>query len=71
MSESLFCLVFSGTLFLPKVNLASTLWSAAASKNVDSEQVGFVNILFAYVYHLRSKAKQLQAKQRSVYYIGK
>jgi beta-hydroxylase len=45
--------------------------SAAASKNVDSEQVGFVNVLFAYVYHLRSKAKQLKAKQRSVYYVGK
>jgi beta-hydroxylase len=45
--------------------------SAAASKNVDSEQVGFVNVLFAYVYYLRSKAKQLKAKQRSVYYVGK
>ena len=45
--------------------------SAAASKNVDSEQVGFVNVLFSYVYHLRSKAKQLKAKQRSLYYVGK
>jgi beta-hydroxylase len=45
--------------------------SAAASKNVDSEEVGFVNVLFSYVYHLRSKAKELKAKQRSVYYIGK
>jgi beta-hydroxylase len=45
--------------------------SAAASKNVDSEQVGFVNVLFGYVYHLRNKAKQLKAKQRSLYYIGK
>jgi beta-hydroxylase len=45
--------------------------SAAASKNVDSEEVGFVNVLFSYVYHLRSKAKELKAKQRSIYYIGK
>jgi beta-hydroxylase len=45
--------------------------SAAESKNVDSEHVGFVNVLFGYVYHLRNKAKQLKAKQRSVYYISK
>ena len=47
------------------------IMSAAASKNVEAEQVGFVNVLFAYVYHLRSMAKQLKAKNRSVYYITK
>jgi beta-hydroxylase len=45
--------------------------SAAASKNVDSEQEGFVNVLFAYVYHLRSMAKRLKATHRSLYYVGK
>jgi beta-hydroxylase len=40
--------------------------SVAASKNIDSKQVGFVNILFTFVYHLRSKVNY-----RSIYYIGK
>jgi beta-hydroxylase len=44
--------------------------SAAASKNVEGESVGFVNILFSYFYQLRMQTKKLKASHRSVYYAG-
>ncbi|OYY52901.1 MAG: aspartyl beta-hydroxylase [Polynucleobacter sp. 35-46-207] len=45
--------------------------SAASSQNVEGEQVGFVNVLFKYFYHLRAQAKKLKATHRQIYYIGK
>ena len=45
--------------------------SAAASKNVDGESVGFVNILFGQFYRLRMQAKKLKSTHRRVYYISK
>ncbi len=45
--------------------------SAAASKNVEDESVGFVNILFSYFYRLRMQTKKLKASHRGTYYVGK
>ena len=45
--------------------------SAAASKNVEGESVGFVNILFAYFYRLRIQTKRLKASHRGIYYLCK
>lgn len=47
------------------------IMSAAASKNVEEESVGFVNILFSYFYQLRMQTKKLKASHRGVYYTGK
>lgn len=47
------------------------IMSAASSQNVEGEQVGFVNVLFKYFYHLRAQAKKLKASHRSVYYLSK
>lgn len=47
------------------------IMSAAASKNVEDESVGFVNILFSYFYRLRMQTKKLKASHRGTYYVGK
>lgn len=47
------------------------IMSAAASKNVEDESVGFVNILFSYFYRLRMQTKKLKASHRGTYYAGK
>jgi len=71
----LFCDV-ERPLYTPFMRIFNRLFgkyvmSAASSQNVEGEKVGFVNVLFKYFYHLRSLAKQLKAKHRPVYYIGK
>jgi len=45
--------------------------SSAASKNIDGESVGFLNILFAYFYQLRIQTKRLKASHRGIYYLCK
>ncbi|MCR5865276.1 MAG: aspartyl/asparaginyl beta-hydroxylase domain-containing protein [Aquincola tertiaricarbonis] len=50
---------------------AKHVMAAASSQNVEGEQVGGLNRLFAGVYRLRLKAKALKASHRGVYYAGK
>lgn len=44
---------------------------AAASQNIESESLGFINVLFTYFYRLRMLTKKLKASHRQIYYIGK
>jgi beta-hydroxylase len=44
---------------------------AAATQNLDSEPIGFINRVFFHGYKLRLAGKKLKAKSRAAYYISK
>ena len=50
---------------------SKTIMKAASSKNLPSERVGFINILFKYVYQIRLVGKRLKAYNKRLYYVVK
>ena len=50
---------------------ARVVMTASATQNVEGEPVGALNKFFFHFYKLRASAKELKAKNRTVYYVGK
>jgi len=42
-----------------------------ASLRAPGERVGWINRIFAYVYHVRLAGKRMKAWNKRVYYVGK
>ena len=47
---------------------SQTIMKASSSKNLPTEQVGFINRLFKYVYQVRLVGKRLKAYNKKLYY---
>lgn len=50
---------------------ARVVMTASATQNVEGEPVGALNKFFFHFYKLRASAKELKAKNRAAYYVGK
>ena len=50
---------------------AKHVMAAASTQNVNGEPIGGINRVFAQAYKLRAMAKDLKARQRKLYFIGK
>lgn len=50
---------------------ARVVMTASATQNVEGEPVGALNKFFFHFYKLRASAKNLKAKSRTAYYVGK
>ena len=50
---------------------ARVVMTASATQNVEGEPVGALNKFFFHFYKVRTAAKELKAKNRAAYYVGK
>lgn len=50
---------------------SSIIMKAAASKNLPTEKVGFINLLFQYIYKIRLVGKRLKKFNKKIYYFVK